>query len=62
MATVLVDYENVGAAGLKGIEYLMEKDRLVLFYSDACKSISRELSDMIAACKCRFEVRNLRKP
>ena len=59
MATVSVDYENVGAAGLKGIEYLMEKDRLVLFYNDACKSISRELSDMIAACKCRFEVRKL---
>ena len=32
MATILVDYENVqGFQGLKGVEYLNESDRLIIY-------------------------------
>ena len=33
MASLLVDYENVqGFHGLKGVQYLNEKDNLIIFY------------------------------
>ncbi len=31
---VLIDYENVGSGGLKGVENLSSKDKMVIFYKD----------------------------
>ena len=43
MATILVDYENVFTTdGLKGVEYLNEKDTLIVFYSQCCEKIRAE--------------------
>ena len=30
----LVDYENVGNAGMKGSSYLNAKDHIIVFYSE----------------------------
>ena len=56
MSTFLIDYENVGESGLKGVEYLQVDDRLVLFYSDVCKTMRRDDLDRIEKSKCEFEM------
>lgn len=56
MSTFLVDYENVRELGLKGTEYLEQNDRLVLFYSNACKTIRRDDLDRIEKSGCEFEM------
>ena len=33
----LIDYENVGNAGMKGCNYLDAQDQLIVFYSEAKK-------------------------
>jgi len=56
MATILVDYENVSATdGLKGVEYLSEKDTLIIFYSQCCEKIRAEYIVMIEKSKCEFK-------
>ena len=60
MATILVDYENVSMTdGLKGVEYLNEKDTLVIFYSQCCDKIRAEYMDMIEKSKCEFKTYKL---
>lgn len=36
----LVDYENVNAAGLKGVASLSEEDTVVIFYSDKAETLT----------------------
>ena len=56
MATILVDYENVSTTdGLKGVEYLNEKDTLIIFYSQCCEKIRAEYIEMIEKIKKAFE-------
>ena len=60
MATILVDYENVSTSdGLKGVEYLNEKDTLILFYSQCCEKIRAEYIDMIEKSQCEFRTYKL---
>ena len=60
MATILVDYENVNAIdGLKGVEYLNENDKLILFYSQSCEKIRAEYIDMIEKSQCEFRTYKL---
>jgi len=60
MATILVDYENVSATdGLKGVEYLQERDTLIIFYSQCCEKIRAEYIDMIEKSQCNFKVYKL---
>ena len=55
MAAILVDYENVSATdGLKGTEYLEEKDTLIIFYSQCCEKIRAEYIEQIESGKCSF--------
>ena len=55
MVAILVDYENVSAAdGLKGAEYLNEKDTLIIFYSQCCEKIRAEYIEQIENSKCKF--------
>lgn len=56
----LVDYENVGESGLKGIEVLNNHDRIVIFYSKGCKRISVRSVHMIERANCEFEIIALR--
>lgn len=60
LATILVDYENVCISdGLKGVEYLNEKDTLIIFYSQCCEKIRAEYIDMIEKSQCEFKIYKL---
>lgn len=60
MASILVDYENVSATdGLKGAEYLEEKDTLIIFYSQCCEKIRAEYIEQIENSKCKFSTYKL---
>lgn len=60
MATILVDYENVSSSGgLKGVEYLNEKDTLIIFYSQCCEKIRAEYVEMIEKSRCGFKIYKL---
>lgn len=60
MATILVDYENVSMTdGLKGVEYLNENDKLIIFYSQCCEKVRAEYIEMIEKSKCEFRTYKL---
>ncbi len=62
MASILVDYENVCSTnGLKGVEYLNEKDTLIIFYSQSCEKIRSEYINAIEKSGCEFKIRKLVK-
>ena len=61
MATILVDYENgQGFHGLKGAEYLNEKDYLIIFYSVSCSKITKEYIESIKNSGCQFTIYKLK--
>ena len=57
----LIDYENVGYAGMKGCNYLTAQDHVIVFYSEAKKHMERRDLEAIAASGCIFEVCKLCK-
>ena len=60
MATVLVDFENVNAKdGLRGVQYLTEKDSLHIFYSESCRSIRTDYCETIMESQCQFGISKL---
>lgn len=60
MATILVDYENVATTdGLKGAEYLAERDTLIIFYSQCCEKIRAEYIDLIEKSQCELKTYKL---
>lgn len=62
MTSILVDYENVSSTdGLKGVEYLNEKDILTIFYSQCCEKIRTEYVEMIEKTRCEFKAYKLEK-
>lgn len=58
-AAFLVDYENVFAVGLKGAEYLNEKDSVIIFYSKSCQNIRKDEMDSILQSGCEFKAYKL---
>ncbi len=56
----LVDYENVREAGLDGVEYLHDADILTIFFSAACKNVSRRVMDYIFQSGCEFHACKLK--
>lgn len=62
MATILVDYENVGNInGLRGVDVLKREDTLIIFFSDNCKKIRADYMQYIKESECRFRVVKLKK-
>lgn len=57
----LVDYENVGNGGMKGCDYLNARDHMIIFYSEAKKSMERRMLENITASGCAFEICKLCK-
>ena len=57
---ILIDYENVGTAGLKGAEYLCKEDAVTLFYSASSSNIERQYIDAMEKQSGRFDVVKLR--
>ena len=57
----LVDYENVGNAGMKGCHYLNTSDYIIIFYSETRKNMERRFLEDIANSGCTFETCKLCK-
>lgn len=57
----LIDYENVGNAGMRGCHYLNESDFVIIFYSDAKKHMERRYLESITNSGCTFETCKLCK-
>lgn len=59
MAIFLVDYENVNAAGLQGIDQLIQEDEVLLFYTEKAATLPISLHKKINTSKAKtdyFEV------
>lgn len=62
MAVFLVDYENVVSyGGLKGIRFLNEQDKIVIFFSEVCPNIRKDELDPIINSGCGFKTYKLVK-
>ena len=60
MAAFLVDYENVFShAGLKGVEFLKETDKVTIFYSKVCQNIRKDEMEAIFQSGCEFKTYKL---
>lgn len=57
----LIDYENVGNAGMKGCHYLDASDYIIIFYSETRKNMERRFLEDIANSGCTFETCKLCK-
>lgn len=57
----LIDYENVGNAGMKGCPYLNASDEVIIFYSESRKNMERRFLEGIANSGCRFDICKLCK-
>ncbi len=56
----LIDLENVHSAGLRGTEFLTDKDTLVLFYRDGNERIEQGALNRIVQSGCKMELRKLK--
>lgn len=57
----LIDYENVGNAGMKGCHYLNLSDYIIIFYSETRKNMERRFLEDITNSGCIFETCKLYK-
>ncbi|MBD5491352.1 MAG: hypothetical protein HDR16_04340 [Lachnospiraceae bacterium] len=57
----LIDYENVGNAGMKGCHYLNASDHIIIFYSETRKNMERRFLEDITNSECAFEICKLCK-
>ena len=57
----LIDYENVGNAGMKGCKYLDTGDHVIIFYSEAKKHMEQRWLENITASGCGFDICKLCK-
>lgn len=57
---ILIDYENVGTAGLEGAEYLCKEDVVILFFSMACSKIERRYIECIERQSGEFDIIKLK--
>lgn len=62
MATILMDYENVGNTnGLRGVDVLKDTDTLIIFYSGCCAKIRQDYLQEIRNSGCNFRVVKLKE-
>ena len=57
----LIDYENVGNAGMKGCGYLDARDYVIVFYSEARRHMEQRILEQVTASGCAFEICKLYK-
>ena len=57
----LIDYENVGNAGMKGCYYLGASDHIIIFYSESKRNMERRILEDIVNSGCVFEACKLCK-
>ncbi|MDE6925618.1 MAG: hypothetical protein K2P59_10235 [Acetatifactor sp.] len=57
----LVDYENVGNAGMRGCDFLDAQDQVIVFYSEAKRHMEQRMLENITASGCAFDICKLCK-
>ena len=57
----LIDFENVGNAGMKGCDYLDARDHVIIFYSEARKHMEQRILEEITSSGCVFDICKLCK-
>lgn len=57
----LIDYENVRNSGMRGTEFLLPSDWVIIFYSDAAPAIEQRHLNNIQLASCGFETCKLLK-
>ena len=57
----LIDYENVGNAGMKGSNCLNTQDHVIVFYSEAKKHMEQRALEAVSGSGCTFEICKLCK-
>ena len=53
MASYLIDFENVGNEGLRGIELLEKEDAVHIFYNEAVSRLTFPMAEKIFRCKAQ---------
>ena len=57
----MIDYENVGNAGMRGCDYLNTQDHVIVFYSEAKKHMEHRTLEAVSGSGCTFEICKLCK-
>lgn len=55
MTTYLVDYENVNVKGLAGVEKLSASDKIIIFYSEQCGTLTFDLHERLNKSEAALE-------
>lgn len=58
----LIDYENTGSSGLRGVKYLGQEDIVAFFYSTSCSRIEAGILCELMDSGCRTELCCLERP
>ena len=61
MSVYLIDYENVHAAGLAGVEQCNIEDEIILLYGNNTSTISMELHIQLAASKAKLQYHKIER-
>ncbi|MBR1758142.1 MAG: hypothetical protein IJ744_05360 [Lachnospiraceae bacterium] len=56
MAIYFVDYENVGSAGVDGVDYLTDQDEIKIFYSNHADTLKYEQVKQLLATKAKVDL------
>ncbi len=57
----LIDFENVQSEGLRGTQYLLEEDTVIIFFSQASEQIQQGCFRQIAQSFCHLDICKLKK-
>ena len=57
----LIDFENVGNEGLRGAQYLLKEDAMIIFFSQACEQIGQRCLRQSMDSFCRLDNCKLKK-
>lgn len=52
----LIDFENVHHTGLEGLEYLTDKDTVIIFYGATCEKIKKYRLQQILDSGCEWQI------
>ena len=57
----LIDFENVQNEGLKGAQYLLKEDTVIIFYSTSCEKIQQGSLQQLMDSSCQLDICKLKK-
>lgn len=62
MICFMIDLENTGSVGLRGVEYLCPEDYVIIFFSGSSKTIGYGALQKIFASGCKLDICKLANP